>query len=111
MKEYDIVIEGEHISFESRHLRFGELQKVDNCADLYKEGQYVDNGFASEVISDLRPEAPVCMRIAVRDCAAWGEFDDEKFDPEQLKIIKAQKTGVMAKRENALSALNIAITR
>ena len=23
MKEYDIVIEGEHISFESRHLRFG----------------------------------------------------------------------------------------
>lgn len=130
MKEYDIVIEGEHISYESRHLRFGELQKdcynenVDNCADfddgdfgkwfrldkatvyvqeyddvgdceiisyLYKEGQYVDNGFASEVISDLRPEAPVCMRIAVRDCAAWGEFDDEKFDPEQLKIIKAQK--------------------
>ena len=31
------------------------------------------------------------MRIAVRDCAAWGEFDDENFDPEQLKIIKAQK--------------------
>ena len=40
MKEYDIVIEGEHILFETRHLRFGELQKdrhnekVNNCADF-----------------------------------------------------------------------------
>lgn len=130
MKEYDIVIEGEHISFESRHLRFGELQKdchnekVNNCADfddgdfgkwfrldkatvyiqeyddngdseiisyLYKDGQAVDTGFVSETILDSASEVPVCTRIALRDCAAWGEFDDDNFEPDQLKIINAQK--------------------
>ena len=122
MKEYDIVIEGEHISFESRHLRFGELQKdchnekVNNCADfddgdfgkwfrldkatvyiqeyddnggseiisyLYRAGQAVDTGFVSETIPDSASEVPVCTRIALRDCAAWGEFDDDKFEPSK----------------------------
>jgi hypothetical protein len=36
----------------------------------------------------------------LRDCAAWGEFDAVKLEPDRLKIIKAQKTwGDGEKRE------------